>query len=48
VSDTLLLGGGGVKSILLLDGSQAMPARPSGKDRMKVKTLRWLIFTSSL
>jgi hypothetical protein len=33
------LGGEGRKSILLLEGSQAMPARPSDKDRMKMKTL---------
>jgi hypothetical protein len=31
---------GGRKSILL-EGTQAMPARPSDKDRMRVKMLRW-------
>jgi hypothetical protein len=31
----------GRKSILLSEGFQAMPARPSDKDRMRVKTLRW-------
>jgi hypothetical protein len=39
VLDTLFLGRGGRKSILLLEGSQAMPARPSDKDRIRVKTL---------
>jgi hypothetical protein len=36
-----LFPGGGRKSILLLEGSQAMPARPSNKDRIRVKTKRW-------
>jgi hypothetical protein len=27
------------KSIILLEGSQALPARPSDKDKMKVKIL---------
>jgi hypothetical protein len=31
----------GRKSILLSEGSQAMPARPSDKARMRVKTLMW-------
>jgi hypothetical protein len=30
-----------LESILLLEGSQAMPVRPSDKDRMRVKTLGW-------
>jgi hypothetical protein len=30
---------GGRKSIILLEGSQAMPARPSGRSNVKVKTL---------
>jgi hypothetical protein len=30
----------GRKSILL-EGTQAMPGRPSDKDRMRVKTLGW-------
>jgi hypothetical protein len=29
------------ESITLLEGSQASPARPSGKGRMNVKTLGW-------
>jgi hypothetical protein len=33
-------GGGGRKSVLL-EGTQAMPARPSDKDRMGAKTLGW-------
>jgi hypothetical protein len=33
---------GGRKSILLLEGSQAMPARPSDKGRTTVKTLESL------
>jgi hypothetical protein len=33
---------GGKKSILL-EGTQAMPARPSDKDRMAVKTLGWWV-----
>jgi hypothetical protein len=33
---------GGRKSILL-EGTQAMPARPSDKDRMGVKTLGWWV-----
>jgi hypothetical protein len=28
------------KSIILLEGSQATPARPSGRNNVKVKTLR--------
>jgi hypothetical protein len=32
---------GGRKGILLLEGSQEMPARPSDKYRMRVKTLGW-------
>jgi hypothetical protein len=34
---------GGRKGILLLEGSQAVPARPSGKGRMGVKTLGWWV-----
>jgi hypothetical protein len=37
VRDTLFLGGR--KRILQLEGSQAMPARLSDKDRIRVKTL---------
>jgi hypothetical protein len=32
-------GGGGI----LLEGTQAMPARPSDKDRMRVKTIGWWV-----
>jgi hypothetical protein len=28
---------------ILLEGTQAMPARPSDKDRMRVKTLEWWV-----
>jgi hypothetical protein len=31
----------GWRKIILLDGFQALPARPSNKGRMKVKTLGW-------
>jgi hypothetical protein len=34
--------GGGRKSILL-EGTQAIPARPSDKERMGVKTLGWWV-----
>jgi hypothetical protein len=30
---------GGRKNIILLEGSQATPARPSGRNNVKVKTL---------
>jgi hypothetical protein len=30
---------GGRKSIILLEGAQATPARPSGRNNVKVKTL---------
>jgi hypothetical protein len=33
---------GGRKSIFL-EGTQAMPARPSDKDIMRVKTLGWCV-----
>jgi hypothetical protein len=33
---------GGRKSILL-EGTQAMPARPSDNDRMRAKTLGWWV-----
>jgi hypothetical protein len=33
-----ILGG---RNILLSEGSQAMPAHPSDKDKLKVKTLAW-------
>jgi hypothetical protein len=38
----LFLGGGGGerKRILLLEGSQAIPARPSDKNRIRVKDVR--------
>jgi hypothetical protein len=39
VRDTLLLGGR--KSIVSLECSRASPPRPSGKSRVKVKTLEW-------
>jgi hypothetical protein len=29
-------------SIILLAGSQALPARPCDKNRLKVETLEWL------
>jgi hypothetical protein len=32
---------GGRKSIILVEGSQAMLARPSGRSNVKVKTLWW-------
>jgi hypothetical protein len=32
---------GGRKSIILLEGSQALHARPSDNGRMRVKTLGW-------
>jgi hypothetical protein len=32
---------GGRTSIILVEGSQALPARPSDKDRTGVKTLQW-------
>jgi hypothetical protein len=38
VRDMSFLGG---KGITFLEGSQALPACPSNKDRMKVKTLGW-------
>jgi hypothetical protein len=31
---------------MLLEGTQAMPARPSNKDRMGVKTLGWWVVKS--
>jgi hypothetical protein len=31
----------GDRKNILLEGTQAMPTRPSAKDRMRVKTLRW-------
>jgi hypothetical protein len=34
--------GGGRKSIILVEGSQASPACPSDKGSVKVKTLGWL------
>jgi hypothetical protein len=41
-SERRFLSEGGRKSILL-EGTQAMPARPSDKDRMGVKTLGWWV-----
>jgi hypothetical protein len=38
----LYLGGGERKSVLL-GGTQAMPTRPSDKDRIRVKTLGWWV-----
>jgi hypothetical protein len=32
---------GGRKSIILLEGSQTLPARPSDNGNMRVKTLEW-------
>jgi hypothetical protein len=32
---------GGKKSIILLEGSQALPACPSDRNRAEVKTLGW-------
>jgi hypothetical protein len=37
--EKLHLGDGGGKSIILLEGSQALPVRPSDKASMKVKNL---------
>jgi hypothetical protein len=39
VRDSLFSGGGGRKSIILLEDYQATPARPSDRNNMKVKTL---------
>jgi hypothetical protein len=39
VRETLFSEGGGRKSIILLEGSQATPARSSGRNNAKVKTL---------
>jgi hypothetical protein len=36
----------GRQSISSLEGSQAMPARPSDKDRMILKTLGWRVVKS--
>lgn len=36
----------GRKRILLLDGSQAMPARPSDNDWMRMKALRWWVLNA--
>jgi hypothetical protein len=33
---------GGTKGIILLEGSQASPVRPSDKGSMKVEKLEWL------
>jgi hypothetical protein len=33
----------GARKSILLEGTQAMPARPSDKDRMGVKTLGWWV-----
>jgi hypothetical protein len=33
----------GVRKSILLEGTQAMPARPPDKDRMGVKTLGWWV-----
>jgi hypothetical protein len=41
-SERRFMSEGGKKSILL-EGTQAMPARPSDKDRMGVKTLGWWV-----
>jgi hypothetical protein len=30
------------RAVILLEGSQASPARPSDKESMKVKMLEWL------
>jgi hypothetical protein len=37
--DTLCFGEEGER--ILLEGTQAVPARPSDKDRIRVKTLGW-------
>jgi hypothetical protein len=34
---------GGERKSVLLGGTQAMPDRPSDKDRMRVKTLGWWV-----
>jgi hypothetical protein len=38
-SEWRFISGGGWS--ILLEGTQAMPARPSDKDKIKVKRLRW-------
>jgi hypothetical protein len=40
VRDTLFPGGRGGEEHAKEEGSQAMPARPSDKDRIRVKTLK--------
>jgi hypothetical protein len=43
-SGALYMGRGGGRKSILLEGTQAMPARPSDKDRMRMKTLgSWVI-----
>jgi hypothetical protein len=39
VRETLFSEGGGKRKNILLEGSQATPARPSGRNNVKVKTL---------
>jgi hypothetical protein len=41
-SERRFISEGGKKSVLL-EGSQAMPARPSDEGRMGVKTLGWWV-----
>jgi hypothetical protein len=41
-SERRFISEGGRKRILL-EGTQAMPARPSDKDAMRVKTLGWWV-----
>jgi hypothetical protein len=40
-SERHFISGRGGKSIFFLEGSQAIPARPSDKERITVKTLGW-------
>jgi hypothetical protein len=42
VSERHFTRGGGDESIILLEGSQASPSRPSDKGTVKVKALEWL------
>jgi hypothetical protein len=42
-NETRLISGGGRRKRILLEGTQAIPARPSDKDKMGVKTLGWRV-----
>jgi hypothetical protein len=43
IAYTIWVGRGGGRKSILLEGNQAMPARPSDKDIMGVKTLGWWV-----